>query len=87
MRRTWLTILYPRYTPILTSDFFEAFVQNTFARILAQFDFQDALIANIAEEHHVEAIITWNTRHFAGKVPIPVLTPEEWLNTHKESES
>jgi len=23
--------------------------------------------------------LTWNTRHFAGKTELPVLTPAEWL--------
>lgn len=23
--------------------------------------------------------VSWNARHFAGKLPIPVMTPEEWL--------
>jgi hypothetical protein len=26
------------------------------------------------------ALLTWNARHFTGKVAIPVLTPQEWLN-------
>ena len=25
-------------------------------------------------------LLTWNARHFVGKLVIPVLTPEEWLN-------
>jgi hypothetical protein len=28
---------------------------------------------------HVDALLTWNAKHFRGKVAIPVLTPEEWL--------
>jgi hypothetical protein len=26
------------------------------------------------------ALLTWNAKHFRGKVAVPVLTPEEWLN-------
>lgn len=26
-----------------------------------------------------DALLTWNAKHFRGKVVIPVLTPEEWL--------
>lgn len=26
-----------------------------------------------------ECLLTWNARHFAGKLAIPALTPEEWL--------
>jgi hypothetical protein len=28
---------------------------------------------------HANALLTWNAKHFRGKVAIPVLTPEEWL--------
>ncbi len=27
----------------------------------------------------VDALVTWNAKHFRGKVAIPTLTPEEWL--------
>jgi hypothetical protein len=27
-----------------------------------------------------DCLLTWNARHFQGKLVIPVLTPEEWLN-------
>ncbi len=26
-----------------------------------------------------DALVTWNAKHFRGKVVVPVLTPEEWL--------
>jgi hypothetical protein len=26
-----------------------------------------------------EALLTWNAKHFRGKLAVPVLTPEEWL--------
>ena len=28
------------------------------------------------------ALVTWNARHFRGKVVVPVLTPDEWLQQH-----
>jgi hypothetical protein len=28
------------------------------------------------------ALLTWNAKHFRGKVAVPVLTPEEWLLQH-----
>ena len=30
-----------------------------------------------------DRLITWNARHFHGKLAIPVMTPEEWLNSIK----
>jgi hypothetical protein len=28
---------------------------------------------------HADALLTWNAKHFKGKIAIPVLIPEEWL--------
>jgi hypothetical protein len=28
---------------------------------------------------YADALLTWNAKHFKGKIAIPVLTPEEWL--------
>jgi hypothetical protein len=28
---------------------------------------------------HADALLTWNAKHFRGKIVVPVLTPEEWL--------
>lgn len=28
---------------------------------------------------NADALLTWNAKHFRGKVVVPVLTPEEWL--------
>jgi hypothetical protein len=28
---------------------------------------------------HADCLLTWNARHFHGKVVVPVLTPQEWL--------
>jgi hypothetical protein len=25
------------------------------------------------------ALVTWNARHFRGKLNVPVMTPDEWL--------
>ena len=26
------------------------------------------------------ALLTWNAKHFRGRLGLPVLTPDEWLN-------
>jgi hypothetical protein len=57
----------------------------TVAELLAQMSLQMSLadavqavqIARYAS--HGECLLTWNARHFQGKLVIPVLTPEEWL--------
>ena len=41
----------------------------------------DAVLLKTAEDYDVEAIITWNKRHFEGRTAIEILTPEEYLIT------
>lgn len=42
---------------------------------------KDAEIALVIEQHAatLDAVITWNAKHFAGKLPVSALTPREWL--------
>jgi len=28
---------------------------------------------------HAQCLLSWNAKHFSGKMAIPVLTPEDWL--------
>jgi hypothetical protein len=43
---------------------------------------KDAEIAMAVEQHtaSVSAFVSWNARHFAGKLPVPALTPRAWLS-------
>jgi hypothetical protein len=58
----------------------------TIAELIAQMDRQMSLadavqavqIARFAS--HADCLLTWNARHFQGKLTIPVLTPQEWLH-------
>lgn len=42
---------------------------------------KDAEIALVVEEHaaNLSAFLSWNAKHFAGKLPVPAMTPREWL--------
>jgi hypothetical protein len=42
---------------------------------------KDTEIALTVEQHaaSLNAFVTWNAKHFAGKLSVPVLTPREWL--------
>jgi hypothetical protein len=42
--------------------------------------FLDSLILNLAEQApEVEALVTWNARHYQGKTRLTVLTPNDYL--------
>ena len=43
----------------------------------------DAVLLQAAEDYAVEAIVTWNKKHFEGRTTIKVLTPEEYQGEEK----
>ncbi|MFQ6014062.1 MAG: hypothetical protein ACE5NP_01290 [Anaerolineae bacterium] len=46
--------------------------------------FVDALVLNLAERGpDVEALVTWNARHFVDKTSLAVLTPAEFLEARQ----
>lgn len=50
------------------------------AQIAQQMSLGDAVMAvQIAKYAPATALVTWNAKHFRGKVVAPVLTPDEWL--------
>ncbi len=57
----------------------------TVAELLVQMDQQmslpDAVQAVQIARHasYAECLLTWNARHFKGKLVIPVFTPQDWL--------
>jgi len=44
----------------------------------------DAVLLRSAEEHNVNAIITWNKKHFESRTAIVVQTPLEFMGTGLE---
>ena len=54
-------------------------VEEVFLQIRKEMGILDALIASLIEKRRedVETFVTWNKKHFQGKLPARVLTPEE----------
>jgi hypothetical protein len=40
--------------------------------------FGDAVLAREADRYGAEAIVTWNVKDFAGRVAVPVCSPEDF---------
>jgi len=77
-----LTILYPATAESQAEAFFQAeFISRPFARMQQYpMPYLDSLILNLAENApDVEAIITWNARHYRNKTTVDVKTPAEYL--------
>lgn len=75
-----VTILDPRglYTR-LASDWFERFSHTMFELFERKMTWGDAVLLEAAEAYEVEAIVTWNKKHFENRTKIRVQTPEEYL--------
>jgi predicted nucleic acid-binding protein len=58
------------------------FVEETSANIAKKMTFGDAVLLREAENYHVEAIITWNTKDFMRRTRLTVLTPTAFLRQH-----
>lgn len=68
--------------PPLYPEYAACSVQEVVAQIGRQMALADAVqavqIARYAA--FADCLLTWNARHFVGKVVIPVLTPADWLS-------
>lgn len=80
-----LSILWPDTVEASSPEAF--FRAEIFARPLEKMrvqrmSFLDSLILGLAEAStEVQALVTWNARHFKHKTTLPVLTPEEYLQS------
>ena len=57
------------------------FVREVAANIAKKMSFGDALLLREAENYQVEAIVTWNTKDFAHRTRLTVLTPTAFLRS------
>ena len=77
-RRLNLTVI-PAPTP---ADLYAGLtVDDVRDRIALKMSFGDAVAAAQVTRFvpAAAAFLTWNAKHFVGKLPVPVLTPAEWL--------
>jgi predicted nucleic acid-binding protein len=58
------------------------FVEEVAANIAKKMAFGDAVLLREAESYRAEAIVTWNTKDFARRTQLPVLTPTGFLRQH-----
>lgn len=59
--------------------------QDVLTRMEKRMAVKDAEIAIVVEQHAqaLTAFISWNARHFSGKLPVPALSPRQWLSRRK----
>jgi hypothetical protein len=57
-------------------------VRDVLTKMEKRMALKDAEIALAVEQHaaNLSAFVSWNAKHFAGKLSVPALTPREWLH-------
>ena len=65
--------VHPQYAGVTIDDL----VQQMSRQMALGDTVQAVQIARYAAD--ADCLLSWNARHFAGKLVIPVLTPEDWL--------
>jgi predicted nucleic acid-binding protein len=67
----------------LAADWFAHFSHDMLELFGRKLTWGDAVLLQAAEDYAVEAIVTWNKKHFEGRTTIKVLTPEEYQGEEK----
>lgn len=67
--------------PVNAQGHFDYDIPQIFLKITTKQSLCDAQISYVVERFakKIKTFITWNAAHFSGKLPIPVLTPREFL--------
>jgi predicted nucleic acid-binding protein len=58
------------------------FVEEVAANIAKKMTFGDAVLLREAESYQAEAVVTWNTKDFARRTRLAVLSPPAFLRQH-----
>jgi hypothetical protein len=57
-----------------------SFADDVFRYIARRMTVGDAVLAREADRYAAEAIVTWNSKHFAGRTAVPVMTPDQFVS-------
>jgi len=69
-----IAIIFPSY-----HEDWGDYVSNMCTYVKRGFSYGDALIAEAVEQSEAEVCVTWNKKHFEGKIKIEALTPDEYI--------
>ncbi len=78
-----LTIIWPNTNKETPLDFFKEEIVERPLHLMSRrgTSFADSLVLNLANRTPgATALVTWNTRHFQGRVPLPIMTPLAYLD-------
>jgi predicted nucleic acid-binding protein len=75
-----VSILFPDLVAHDARSFWAATVSECLSRIQRGMRFGDAAILwTLESSTNVDAFVTWNTKHFAGKTALKIVTPSDFV--------
>lgn len=73
-------ILHPRASREPSAQIWlSSFFASVFGMIERRATLGDAFVLQTAEEYDAEILLTWNPKDFSSRIPLPVMTPVEFL--------
>ena len=72
-----MQLLFPRLSPLSPDVFWADYTGELVDMMARGLRYGDATVLWVAESNEASGLVTWNTRHYRDKTPLPVLTPEE----------
>jgi hypothetical protein len=67
---------------VASQAWFSQFLEGLTEKIARKMSYGDAVLLREAEQYAVASIVTWNTKDFARRTTIPILTPATYLQRH-----
>jgi hypothetical protein len=68
--------------PAITTEYASVTIEEVLTQMAQKMSLGDAVMAVQIAKYapQAAALVTWNAKHFRGKLVVPVFTPEEWLS-------
>jgi predicted nucleic acid-binding protein len=57
-----------------------SFADDVIRYIARRMTLGDAILAREADRYAAEAVVTWNTKDFAGRTAVPAMTPDHFMS-------
>lgn len=74
-----MEVLFPRLSPLSPEVFWADYTAEVVDVIARGIRYGDAKVLWVAESNEASCLVTWNSRHYHGLTPLPVLTPLDIL--------
>ena len=72
-----MQVLFPRLSPLSPDAFWADYTGELVDMMTRGLRYGDAKVLWVAERNDASCLVTWNTRHYQDRTPLPVLTPAE----------